>query len=259
MAVTGESGGHKVRNFCRFPFWHSTSTGISSSSSSSLRRINQQNQFVDQSSLHSSNTVSAMAKSLIPVRRRLSLDPPNKLYFPYEPGKQVKSAIRMKNTSNSHVAFKFQTTAPKICYMRPPGGILAPGESLIATVFKFVEHLENNEKLKDQKSRVKFKIMSLKVKGNIDYIPELFDEQRDQVAVEKILRVVFLDPQHPCPALDKLNRQLAEAEAAVAARKKPPEDSGLRIAGEGVEGLVIDEWKERRERYLARQQGIDSL
>ena len=42
-------------------------------------------------------------------------------------------------------------------------------------------------------------------------------------------------------ALDKLNRQLAEAEAeaAVAARKKPPEDSGLRIAREG---LVIDEW-----------------
>lgn len=28
---------------------------------------------------------------------------------------------------------QFQTTAPKSCYMRPPGGILAPGESLIAT------------------------------------------------------------------------------------------------------------------------------
>ncbi|XP_057461983.1 vesicle-associated protein 4-1-like isoform X1 [Actinidia eriantha] len=255
MAVTGEGEEHKVRNFCRFPFWHTTGTGISSSSS---RRIHQQNQFVDQSSLHSLNTVSAMAKALIPAKRRLSLDPPNKLHFPYEPGKQVKSAIRMKNTGKSHVAFKFQTTAPKSCYMRPPGGILAPGESLIATVFKFVEHLENNEKLKDQKSRVKFKIMSLKVKGDIDYIPELFDEHKDQVAVEKILRVVFLDPQHPCPALDKLNRQLAEAEAALAARKKPPKDSGPRIVGEG---FVIDEWKERRERYLARQQveGIDSL
>ncbi|RVW70117.1 Vesicle-associated protein 4-1 [Vitis vinifera] len=46
--------------------------------------------------------------------------------------KQVKSAVRMKNTSRSHVAFKFQTTAPKSCYMRPPGGILAPGESIIA-------------------------------------------------------------------------------------------------------------------------------
>lgn len=28
---------------------------------------------------------------------------------------------------------QFQTTAPKSCYMRPPGGILAPGENFIAT------------------------------------------------------------------------------------------------------------------------------
>lgn len=39
--------------------------------------------------------------------------------------------------------------------------------------------------------------------------------------------------------LEKLKRQLAEAEAALEARKKPPEDSGPRIVGEG---LVIDEW-----------------
>ncbi|KAL5976251.1 Vesicle-associated protein 4-2 [Asimina triloba] len=130
--------------------------------------------------------------------------------------------------------------------MRPPGGILSPGESLIATeslmrppgVFKFVEQPENNEK-QDQKSKVKFKIMSLKVKGAMDYVPELFEEQRDQVTVEQILRVVFLEPERPCPALEKLKRQLAEAEAALEARKKPPEDTGPRIVGEG---LVIDEW-----------------
>lgn len=40
-------------------------------------------------------------------------------------------------------------------------------------VFKFVELPENNEKLVDQKSKVKFKIMSLKVKGPMDYVPEL--------------------------------------------------------------------------------------
>lgn len=109
------------------------------------------------------------------------------------------------------VFLQFQTTAPKSCFMRPPGGILAPGESLIATgittlfcvwiflflssvkwdamvaliygifithvfwspVFKFVEHPENNEKHSDQKSKVKFKIMSLKVKEGMDYVPEL--------------------------------------------------------------------------------------
>ena len=39
--------------------------------------------------------------------------------------------------------------------------------------------------------------------------------------------------------LEKLKRQLADADAALEARKKPPEDAGPRIIGEG---LVIDEW-----------------
>ncbi|KAI4374092.1 hypothetical protein MLD38_012130 [Melastoma candidum] len=208
--------------------------------------------------LHGSRaaSVSSVAKSLVPARRRLKLDPPAKLYFPYEPGKQVRSAMKIKNISKSHVAFKFQTTAPKSCFMRPPGAVLAPGESIIATVFKFVEHPENNEKPMSQKSKVKFRIMCLKVKGQTEYVPELFDEQRDQVVVEQILRVIFLDPERPNPAMDKLKHQLADADAAVEARKQPPEDTGPGIIGEG---LVIDEWKERRERYLARQQGEGEL
>ena len=39
--------------------------------------------------------------------------------------------------------------------------------------------------------------------------------------------------------MEKLKRQLAEAEAALEARKKPPPDTGHRVVGEG---LVIDEW-----------------
>lgn len=39
--------------------------------------------------------------------------------------------------------------------------------------------------------------------------------------------------------MEKLKRQLAEAEAALESRKKPPEETGPRIVGEG---LVIDEW-----------------
>ncbi|KAF3443827.1 hypothetical protein FNV43_RR13517 [Rhamnella rubrinervis] len=263
MAIDDENSGSdgKVWSICRMPFWQTRNASSSSSSLTSMHNVHQLNQGhqpVEHTSLHSSSSVSSVAKSLLPTRRRLRLDPANKLFFPYEPGKQVRSAIGIKNICKSHVAFKFQTTAPKSCYMRPPGGILAPGESLVATVFKFVEPPESNEKPLDQKSRVKFKIMSLKVKGEIDYVPELFDEQKDQVAVEQVLRVVFLDPERPSPALEKLKRQLAEAEAAVEARKKPPEDTGPRIVGEG---LVIDEWKERRERYLARQQveGVDSL
>ncbi|KAF3635513.1 Vesicle-associated protein 4-3 [Capsicum annuum] len=226
-------------------------------------------------------------KSILPARRRLRLDPSSNLYFPScldggfpwygmvwlpwepclfpwfskngdEPGKQVKSAIKIKNTSKSYVAFKFQTTAPKSCYMRPPGGILTPGESLIATVFKFIEQPENNEKPIDQKTKVKFKIVSLKVKEGTDYAPELFDEQKDQVTVERTLKVVFLDPERLSPELDKLKRQLAQAEAATEAEKKPPVDTGSKVVGEC---LIVDEWKERRERYLARQQveAVDSV
>ncbi|KAK8966604.1 Vesicle-associated protein 4-1 [Platanthera guangdongensis] len=183
---------------------------------------------------------SLFTRKLFPTRRRLRLDPSSKLYFPYEPGKQVRSAVRIKNTSKSHVVFKFQTTAPKSCFMRPPGGTLSPGESIVATVFKFVENPASNEKLLKLKSNAKFKIMSLK-----------FDEQKDQVLVEQILHVVFFYVDRPSPHLDKLKDQLAEADAALEARKKPPEGTGPLTVGEG---LVIDEWKERRERYLARQQ-----
>ncbi|MFQ6661273.1 hypothetical protein Gotur_029487 [Gossypium turneri] len=268
-------GEGKVWSLCRMPkLWQMSSgngNGSSSSSSSSMGNNNvyQQTPSSERSAVTSSNAFFSMAKSLLPARRRLRLDPSNKLYFPWsfyllqmrfcssdsiaknEPGKQVRSAIDIKNTSKSHVAFKFQTTAPKSCYMRPPEGILGPGESLIATVFKFVEPPENNEKSMEKKSRVKFKIMSLKVKGETDYVPELFEEQKDEVTVEQILLVVFLDPERSCPALEKLKRQLAEAEAALESRKKPQEETGPRIVGEG---LVIDEWKERRERYLAKQQ-----
>ncbi|KAJ8748295.1 hypothetical protein K2173_001714 [Erythroxylum novogranatense] len=230
----------------------SSSSMASNNGSGNVSHQSQSHQMGERSSSYSTSTMSLVAKSLLPTRRKLRLDPPTKLFFPYEPGKQVRSAIAIKNICKSHVAFKFQTTAPKSCYMRPPGAILAPGESLIATVFKFVEPPENNERPLDQKSRVKFKIMSLKVKGEMEYVPEMFDEQMDQVSVEQILKVVFLDPESPSPALEKLKRQLAEAEAQLEARKKPPQDStGARVVGEG---LVIDEWKERRERYLAQQQ-----
>jgi hypothetical protein len=85
-----------------------------------------------------------------------------------------------------------------------------------------------------------------------------FEEQKDEVVVEQILRVVFLNAERPSPALEKLKCQLAEAEVAVETHKKTPVDTGPRVAGEG---LVIDEWKERREKYLARQQveAVDSV
>jgi hypothetical protein len=87
-----------------------------------------------------------------------------------EPGKQVSSAIKIKNVSRSHVAFKFQTTAPKSCFMRPPSGVLPPNGSIIATVVKFVEQPERPQ---EKKNKDKFKIVSLAVKADVEYTPEL--------------------------------------------------------------------------------------
>ncbi|KAI4378298.1 hypothetical protein MLD38_015794 [Melastoma candidum] len=197
--------------------------------------------------------MATVAKFLLPARRRLRLDPPNKLYFPYEPGNQVRSAIEIKNVSKSPVCFKFQTTAPKSCYMRPPGGVLVPGESIIATVFKFVEPLEYGEQAVNQNNKVKFKIMSLRMDADQHYVPEMFDEKNDQVAVEQILKVVFVDPDHSSPALEKLNRLLAEADAALESQKRPSFGNGRKAFGGG--SLMSDEWRERREDYQAKHLG----
>nr|BAD93970.1 hypothetical protein [Arabidopsis thaliana] len=95
--------------------------------------------------------------------------------------------------------------------------------------------------------------MSLKMKVPTDYMPELFEEQKDHVSEEQVMRVVFLDPENPNSMMEKLKSQLAEADAADEARKKASEGIvGPKPIGEG---LVIDEWKQRRERYLAQQQG----
>ncbi|KAG0556327.1 hypothetical protein M758_11G043000 [Ceratodon purpureus] len=200
----------------------------------------------------STSSMSTLARAFMISRRRLRLDPDKKLHFLYEPGKQVSSAIKIKNVSRSHVAFKFQTTAPKSCFMRPPSGVLAPNENTIATVVKF---LEPPERPTDKRPKDKFKIVSLSVQAGVEYTPELFEDQKELVTVERILEVVFIDPQKASPAeLERLQKRLAEADAIEAARKKPPAETipkGTMV----VDGLVIDEWKQRRGDYLARQQG----
>lgn len=193
-----------------------------------------------------SHSVRSVAKAFLLQRRRLRFDPDKKLYFPYEPGKQATSAVRITNVSRSGVAFKFQTTAPKSCFMRPPSGVLSPGESIVATVVKFIEHPERSQR---KQTKDKFKIVSLKLREGIEFTPEIFEEQQELVAVEQILRVHFLDPQHPTTELDKLKTRLIEADAANEARKKPLtlEEPQRQLIGEGN---VLEEWNKMK---LARQ------
>lgn len=73
-----------VKSICKFPFWQSTEHSSVSSSSHTNNFHHNQIQFQSQRSAvaASSASVSSVAKSLLPTRRRLVLDPPNKLYFP---------------------------------------------------------------------------------------------------------------------------------------------------------------------------------
>ncbi|GFZ07487.1 membrane-associated mannitol-induced [Actinidia rufa] len=69
------------------PFWQPGTPSSSSSSSSSTQILTSQNSghqngVVPSSNNRSSKTVSLVAKSFLPARRRLRLDPANNLYFP---------------------------------------------------------------------------------------------------------------------------------------------------------------------------------
>lgn len=51
-----------------------------------------------------------------------------------------------------------------------------------------------------KKSSTLWYLIYLCFKVQVYFCPwKQFDEQKDQVAVEQILRVVFLDPERPCP------------------------------------------------------------
>ncbi|KAI5076523.1 hypothetical protein GOP47_0008588 [Adiantum capillus-veneris] len=183
-------------------------------------------------------------------RRRLSFEPDKKLFFPYEPGKQATSAVRIKNVCRSNIAFKFLTTAPKSCFMRPPCGVLLPGESIVATV---VKRIHRPQRARTKQTKDKFKIISLKMIAGVEFTPELFDEQRDRVVVEQVLRVHFLDPDDPTSELEKLKLRIAEADAANEACRKSVENVPTRIIGPGN---VLEEWNKMK---LARQMGKEDL
>lgn len=92
----GSSDG-KLWGLCRLPFWQAGSSGAgggggtSSTNSSSSLTHHQHHHGGGQlggalgprgQQSSGGNTVSSVARSILPTRRRLRLDPPNKLYFP---------------------------------------------------------------------------------------------------------------------------------------------------------------------------------
>lgn len=262
--TAGSKGGWGGMSLCRRPWWQQVSIQHHRPTPATSPRHHRpnpaansfENKFPSDTPPISDTTSSPcrILKVLRIAKKRLHFEPSRKLYFPYEPGKQSTSAVRIKNISRSAVAFKFQTTAPKSCFMRPPNGVLPPGESLVASVVKFIElpkALEQNSVVPHKrKTHDKFKIVSLKMQEGVDFTPELFEEQKEFVAVEKILQVVLLDPKQPSPQLQKLKGLMAEADAAQEARKKLQEQKPNSISN--INDInVLEEWKQRK---LARQQ-----
>lgn len=90
MAVADEKSGSdgKVWSLCSIPFWQNGNASSSGSSSSTvIHSVHVQahgngHKPAEHSSSLPSVKVSSLAKSLLPTRRRLRLDPSTKLYFP---------------------------------------------------------------------------------------------------------------------------------------------------------------------------------
>ena len=89
----GDSGGGKLWNLCRMPFRQAGGAPASappqSSSSSGIHhhsagRYGHEAPVAGDRAVQaaSAGSISSVAKSLLPARRRLRLDPANKLYFP---------------------------------------------------------------------------------------------------------------------------------------------------------------------------------
>ena len=58
----------------------------------------------------------------------LMMEPNEYLTFKFIPGTNISTNIFLKNSSDSNIAFKVKTTAPKAYFVRPNQGVLAPGE-----------------------------------------------------------------------------------------------------------------------------------
>lgn len=89
MAITDEKtpSDGKAWNFFKRPFLHSSNSNTNTSSHSAhhpqnIHSASNNVQVEGSNPLHGSNSVSSVARSLLPARRRLKLDPSNKLYFP---------------------------------------------------------------------------------------------------------------------------------------------------------------------------------
>ncbi|CAM6107251.1 unnamed protein product [Calypogeia fissa] len=59
---------------------------------------------------------------------------PNEVKFPFQLRVQISCALRLVNSTDEHVAFRFKTTSPKKYLVRPNVGVVLPNSSCDVTV-----------------------------------------------------------------------------------------------------------------------------
>lgn len=122
----------------------------------------------------------------------LSIEP-SELKFPIELGKQVTSSLQVINQTESDVAFKIKTTAPKNYCVRPNIGTVAPGGScsISVTMRAFTEVPQ------DMQSKDKFLVQSVHAPHGSQHdtaLQELFHKSAGNEINEARLKVVFVEP-----------------------------------------------------------------
>lgn len=154
MAVADEKSGPdgKVWTLCSMPFWQNSNAPSSASSSSVIHRVHlQSNGHGHKPAEHSSShpgVVSSIAKSLLPTKRRLRLDPSNKLYFPCMSPVALFSCAWLIFCLMGYIVFglfiRFSVSLIKVVdcssgslYFWVHNEILLPFRSVLLTVFGF--------------------------------------------------------------------------------------------------------------------------
>ncbi|CAM6099856.1 unnamed protein product [Calypogeia fissa] len=67
------------------------------------------------------------------TKQLLSIQP-NEVKFPFQLRVQISCALRLVNSTDEHVAFRFKTTSPKKYVVRPNVGVVLPNSSCDVTV-----------------------------------------------------------------------------------------------------------------------------
>ncbi|KAF6028512.1 VAPA [Bugula neritina] len=133
----------------------------------------------------------------------LKIDPPEALEFKGPFTEVVTSNLILQNPTDSRVAFKVKTTAPKRYCVRPNSGVLDHNESVTVSVM-----LQPFEYDPLEKTKHKFMIQSLVMAGDVDE-KDVWKAAEPSQLMDTKLRVVFnMDstvPESPAQPAAPLN------------------------------------------------------